>query len=554
MKYVATLLFSILISFSSAQLIEGKFFVKFTDKNNSPYSIENPSEYLSYRAIDRRENQGILVDESDLPVNPQYLSGVEAAGAQLLNPTKWMNGVTVAISDLSIIPTIEALPYVEYVINVYEPVTVQAAISEKPFFKNESYNLGPPTGQIRDLTTVSFDYGQAYNQIEMLKGDQIHDMGYLGKGMVIAVLDAGFINADIHPAFDSLWSNDRILGTRDFVDGGEVTFDAHPHGSMVLGCMGSNYPGQIIGTAPEASYWLLRPEDGDTEYIIEEYNWISAAEFADSAGADIINSSLGYTEFFDPSQNHTYEDLDGNTIPITIGADMAADKGILVVNSAGNEGNNSWYYHSAPSDGFNVMGIGAVDPEGYYVSFSGHGPTYDGRTKPNVVAQGSYVFTVDPYNLFTYSGGTSFSSPIIAGMSACLWQANPEMTNMDVKSALEQSADKYLNPDDEFGFGIPDYMMANNILTTIETQEKVTSEVYIYPNPATDQITINWNPSGNLKEGRVVVSDLAGKIILDQEFNQLNSTLDVSIINQGTYIVILYNGTDAIKTRKLVKM
>jgi hypothetical protein len=324
---------------------------------------------------------------------------------------------------------------------------------------------------------------------------------------------------------------------------------------MVLGTMGSNYPGVIIGTAPEASYWLLRSEDGDSEYIIEEYNWVSAAEYADSVGADIINSSLGYTVFWDSSQDHTYEDLDGNTTPVTIGADFAASKGMLVVNSAGNEGNGSWYYHSAPSDGDSVMGIGAVDPQGYYVSFSGHGPTYDGRTKPNVSAQGSYVFTVDPYsNSYTYSGGTSFSSPIIAGMSACLWQANPEMSNMEILSAIEESSSQYGEPDDELGNGIPDYMMANNILTIIDTPGFNNSKLEVFPNPAGENVNIVWTGAQSFSQGRVVVTDLAGKQIKESFMESEQLTIDISNLENGIYLINLYQDDRLKVTRKVIKM
>ncbi len=301
----------------------------------------------------------------------------------------------------------------------------------------------------------------------MLNGIALHDMGYDGTGMTIAVLDAGFLHADTLRVFDSLWMNGQILGTKDFVSPQSPDiFGAHYHGAMVLSTMGGNWPGKMVGTAPHAHYWLLRSEDGGSEYLIEELNWVSAAEFADSVGADVINSSLGYTTFDNPSQNHTYADMDGNTTPITIGADMAVSKGMIVVNSAGNDGGSSWQYIDAPADGDSVFSIGAVTASGNYASFSSTGPTYDGRIKPNVVAQGSGSTIINPYNgLVSTGSGTSFSSPITAGMVACLWSAHPNKRTTQIMDAIQQSGSLAGNPNNQLGWGIPDYLAAHNLLS-----------------------------------------------------------------------------------------
>jgi subtilisin family serine protease len=313
--------------------------------------------------------------------------------------------------------------------------------------------------------------------------------------------------------------------------------------------MAANIPGQLIGTAPKASFWLLRSEDGATEYIIEEYNWVSAAEYADSVGADVINSSLGYTEFNDPSQNHTYADMDGNTAPATIGADMAARKGILVVNSLGNEGSSPWYYLSAPSDGDSVLGIGAVDGAGIYASFSSHGPSYDGRVKPDVAAQGSGVCVVDPYSGgLTFGGGTSFSSPILAGMSACLWQANPSLNNMQIAQAIKQSASQYENPDDMLGHGIPDFVLANNILTVISGPGAEPGYFNIYPNPFTENFTIEASAQENQsfaysEECRIVISDVTGRHMGSQTISlQAPVKTEITILQnapRGLYFAVI---------------
>lgn len=560
MKTAIFILSLVILSLAAgAQVAPNKYFIRFTDKNNSPYSVDNPSEFLSQRAIDRRSNQGIAVDITDLPVNPTYLQGIAATGAIILNPSKWLNGVSIFTDNSSVIDAITELPYVKSVTKSPQPVTPSLP-SEKPFFKNEIYRQTAGANIKHGNEIGSFDYGQGFNQIHMLNGDALHDMGYRGQGKVIAVLDGGFYHVNTLDVFDSLWQNNQILGTRDFVNGGEVNYEGATHGAMVLSCMGGNYPGELIGTAPKASFWLLVSEDVNTEYIIEEYNWVSAAEFADSVGADVINSSLGYTEFDDPVQNHTYADMDGNTCPSTIGADMAAKKGILVVNSLGNSGSDIWYYLSAPSDGDSVLGIGAVDADGNYASFSSRGPSYDGRIKPDVVAQGSWDYVVDPYGGgFTYGSGTSFSSPVMAGAATCLWQANPSFNNMQIADAIRRSASQYNSPDDMLGYGIPDLLLANNILTVVNGPVAESSALTIYPNPFIDGITIEAGKQGSGEagmNGKVEISDITGRIILSQEVSTTNSgTIRIGRLNQapkGMYFVKV-NLNGQLYQQKIVK-
>jgi hypothetical protein len=552
MKNLIALFFAMFTITALAQIAPDKYYVQFTDKDGSPYSINNPQEYLSQRAIDRRQAHGIAIDEYDLPVNPQYLEGVTAAGAEILNPTKWLNGVTIHTDDPSVVDAINDLPYV---LNVRSVVSKGGANLTKEFFENEIYTGSAPVNSLKSTESRSFDFGEGLTQISMVNGDAFHEMGYRGQGMLIAVLDAGFFNTDDHPAFDSLWANGQIAGTRDFVKGGEVTYDTHPHGTMVLSCIGANYPGELIGTAPMASFWLLRTEDGASEYIIEEYNWVSGAEFADSAGVDVINSSLGYSEFNDPSQNHTYEDMDGNTTPITNGADLAASRGILVVNSLGNSGNSSWKYLIAPSDGDSVMGVGAVDGSGNIAGFSSYGPSYDGRVKPNLAAMGSGIYAADPYGGgFTYSGGTSFSSPIMAGIGAILWQANPDMSNMEIISALEQSSDRFLNPDDRYGHGIPDVMLANNILTVLEERPAWGGNISIYPNPASQFVMIDIRTEETNINSTIRVSDMTGKRLME-EVGLTGQVINIPLekLSPGVYFISVYADELLLKTEKVIK-
>ena len=552
-KILSTLLFSFFSLIILSQVAPEKYYVAFTDKNNSPYSIDNPSEYLSQESIDRRSIQGIPIDKKDLPVNPGYVHGVAQIGVTILNRTKWLNGVTIETDDPGKIDLINALPYVKHVVK--SSVVKPDPDFEKPFFTNESYITN--TEHISGYSGSSrfFDYGPSYNQINMLNGVLMHEDGYRGEGKTIAVLDAGFDNADNIAAFDSLWNNGQILGTYDFVNRCPVTFNQHFHGSMVLSCMGGNYPGEIIGTAPKANYWLFRSEDGNSEYIIEEYNWVSAAEFADSAGADIINSSLGYTEFDDPSQNHTYQDMDGNSTPVTIGADVAASRGMIVVNSAGNQGTSFWFYLCAPSDGDSVMGVGAVDASGNYVPFSSRGPSYDGRVKPNVAAQGLDAYVAYPNGGYGVASGTSFSSPIIAGMVACLWQANPYKHNMDVFLAIEQSGSQYPNHDDMLGYGIPDFVEANSILTIIDSKGNITNEgLIVYPNPFTAQLNLVFK--GESEDAILEIIDYAGRIVVHRKIiisKKNNLTINnLENLSKGVYIIRVIS-SGQIYTKKLIK-
>ncbi len=511
LKKLLLIVLTALVFQGFGQVAPGKYYVQFTDKNNSPYSLDHPEDFLSQRAINRRANQGIGYNETDLPVNPQYLSGVAATGAEILNPTKWMNGVLVHTTDPSVIDSINALPYVSEV----RSVSGRFSTIGKPFFEKES--TGPenmPENMVLNRDAASFDYGYAQGQIDLINGIPLHEAGFRGEGMVIAVLDAGFDRVDVDLLFDSLRNDGRILGTKDFVTPGGDVYHAFFHGRNVLSTMAANIPGLMIGTAPKASYWLLRSENADQEYISEEYNWVSAAEFADSVGADVINSSLGYTEFDDPSQNHTYADMDGNTTVITRGADMAASKGILVVNSAGNSGSSSWHYIGAPADGDSVFSIGAVDSSGLYASFSSTGPTADGRIKPNVVATGRGTTVSDGNNGVKYGNGTSYSSPIIAGMTACLWQAMPQMTNMEIQQAIMQSASQYTNPDSLLGYGIPDYQSAWWLLTSIDSNQGGGSNLAaVYPNPFVNYVTIRL--LGQTRKASVKVINIMGKVLLE---------------------------------------
>jgi hypothetical protein len=548
----------LLISFQSfAQIAPDTYYIQFTDKNNSPYSIDNPEEFLSQRAIDRRVNQGIEIIENDLPVNPEYLQGVADAGATLLNATKWFNGVTIYTESQTVVDEILALPYVSSALKLVN----KEIFEEKGFFKNESFGSLDPESFINERSTSELDYGAAENQIDQINGIPLHNMGYLGQGMIIAVLDGGFVGVEEHPVFDSLWANNQILGTKDFVHPyDQNVYTESEHGKSVLSTIGANKPGQMIGTAPKANFWLLRSEDVMTENIIEEYNWVSAAEFADSVGADVINSSLSYQDFDLPQWTHPYSEMDGNTAPATIGADLVTSKGVLVCNSAGNSGSSSFPWNDAPADADSVFSIGAVDGNGFRASFSSIGPTFDGRIKPAVMAKGQGTTVARGYSGIETGSGTSYSSPIIAGMSTCLWQANPTMTVMEIQAAIKESASRSDNPDNEYGWGIPDYMEAHTIMTNIETPlENIEGIITVktWPNPFNSALTIEIKSELN-ENVRFELYNLIGSLVLSENHQMVNNSAvslfnhKLADLNAGIYFLKIKT-FETTTTKKLIK-
>lgn len=448
-----------------------KFWVQFTDKKNSPYSINQPESFLSKKAIERRAKFGITITEEDFPVNPEYLKKVNSTGVQVLNTSRWLNGVSIQTADNDVIKKLMALPFVKSIDKVglydskdnsrleYLMEMLMAVGEEEPETTDGTMQPGV------ELTPYNKDfYGKGFNQIEMLNGAAMHRLGFTGKGVTIAVLDGGFMNVNKIKTFQHLYTNGQLLGTWDFVRQDSNVYDDNNHGMNVLSCMAAQTPGKMVGTAPDASYWLLRTEDANTEYLIEEYNWVSGAEFADSAGVDIINSSLGYSAFDDNSTSHKYSQLDGKTSVASRAASIAAKKGIIVCNAAGNEGNDDWTYIGAPADADGIITVGGVNADSTFADFSSYGPTADGRLKPEVTAQATQAYVATVADVFVPNQGTSFASPILCGMVACLRQANPNKTVQEIITALQLSGHRFANPDTAFGNGIPNFIKANRYL------------------------------------------------------------------------------------------
>ncbi len=480
--------------------------VGFSDKMNTPYSTAFPEEYLSERAIERREKQNIPIDSLDLPVDPEYVDQVLQLGAVHIHSSKWLNGITVATESDDFEENVQELPFVTEVQHTKKVSRIKSAVNK----------FAEPVVPENKLDIDTSFYGGSVYQVGQLNGQFLHNQDFRGQGMQIAVLDAGFYKANQYSSFDSLWANNQILGIRDFVSNEYDIFEMHYHGMSVLSIMGGNKPGELIGTAPKASYWLFRTEDTYSENIIEEDNWVAAAEYADSVGADIINSSLGYSLFDDSTMNHTYADMDGNTTRVTRGANIAASRGMLVFSSAGNEGsvNNPWKYIIAPSDGDSVIGVGAANRDGAPAPFTSYGPASDGDVKPNVSAVGWNTILQKSNGTIGTGNGTSYSSPVVAGAAACLWQANPHTTAFQVKSAIEQSAHLFHNPDSLLGYGIPDMKMADQILKiSVLEQLETFGNWLVYPNPMTDYLVLQKKSKSASTEIKISFYATDGRLI-----------------------------------------
>ena len=503
MKKYRFLFYTVILTFYSLNTwAQDYYWIAFSDKNQTQFSLTSPGDYLSERAIQRRIRQNIAIDSLDLPVNQNYIAKVVNVGARLIHSSKWLNGITVKAETDSFSIKMAKLPFVKKV-QLTKTTTTKSAVQK---FNETSGNENIPI----DASL----YGSSVYQTSILNGQFLHNQNYRGQGMQIAVLDGGFLNADKYPAFDSLWANNQILGTKDFVDPTKDFYSTNYHGMSVLSCMGGNVPGKLIGTATKASYWMIRSEDTDSEFLIEEDNWVAAAEFADSVGADIINSSLGYTQFDDAAMNHTYSELDGNTTRVTRGANIAASRGMLVFSSAGNEGNKSWKYLVAPSDGEKVIGVGAVNKDSIPASFTSYGPAYGGKIKPNVSAVGWNTYLQKSDGTLGYLNGTSFSSPVMAGMAASLWGAMPNANSAQVKNAIEMSAHLYDNANDVQGFGIPNMKRALLFLMNLLSPTTEISKQWIaFPNPVGDVLILQRGISQFHDEITIEVFTMDGKLV-----------------------------------------
>ncbi|MFN7593918.1 MAG: S8 family peptidase [Bacteroidota bacterium] len=459
-----------------------KYVIRLKDKNNNPYSIYNPSAFLSDRSIERRNRLNIITDELDLPITPAYLDSIRNTGVTIQHYSKWLNAIVIETKDSLALQKILSFPFV--VNNA--PVGRTKKETTKPVITRSFINNNPDA-----LLRRADDYGTALNQIAMVNGIGLHQKGFDGSGVLVAVFDGGFLQANSHPSMKHAYEDNRILAAKDFTGSSIPLYDDGSHGTQCLSIIGAQDPGRMIGTAPGASFILCRSEELSSEFVIEEYNWVAAAEFADSMGADIISSSLGYSLFDDSTMNHTYADMNGATCMSSIGAYIASTKGIIVCNSAGNQGASSWRYITAPSDADNILCVGAVFDTEEIAWFSSLGNSADGRQKPDVVAQGVQTTIANVYNGdYSASNGTSFSNPVIAGMVACLRQAHPDKSVKDIITAVVQSADRYSAPDTLYGYGIPDFQLADLLLSQVDLNRLESEKPVLFPNPFSHHFNI----------------------------------------------------------------
>jgi subtilisin family serine protease len=469
MKRIATLTLLLIASTGLTQAQFSRYIVQFTDKKGTPYTLSNPSAYLSAKSIARRTNQKLAIDSTDLPVNPAYIESIRnVPNVTVISASKWLNQVLIKTTDPNALIAINALPFVKRS-NSIAPRIGTRSNNLSNELADESRELPVSVNHISGTTgATAFNYGSMYNQIHIHNGDYLHRLGFSGGGMTIAVLDAGFLNYLTNPVFDSVRLQNRLLGTWDYVNNEASVNEDNVHGASVFSLLASNRPGVLVGSAPHASYWLLKTEDSNSEYPVEEQFFTVGAEFADSAGVDMISSSLGYADFDNSIFNHSYAQRNGKTAMISMAANLAAKKGIMVVVAGGNSGNSSGdgKFIGCPADADSAFTIGSVDINRNIASSSSWGPNGAGLLKPNVVSVGqNAVIASSSTGNPTTGSGTSFACPNLAGLVACLWQAFPEATNMHIIDVIQQSADRYANPDFRFGHGIPDFKKAVVLLT-----------------------------------------------------------------------------------------
>ncbi len=434
-----------------------KFRVYLKDKPAGKYSLDKPQMFLSQKALARRKKQNITIDSTDLPVFRPYIEQIEqVSGGKCITASRWQNTAVICVTDSSALEKIAALPFVDSTALVWiEPDFVPLAAKGSGKIRKEK--------QKKERKNI---YGAGLQQIALHNGEKLHKAGFKGKGMTIAVIDAGFKHADKNYTIDQ----SRIIGTRDFVNPQSDFYNTHEHGTMVLATIAARNKGVLTGSAPEASFWLLRSEDADTELPIEEDYWAAAAEFADSVGVDVITSSLGYSLYDIKSLGKPQSALGREKSFVTRTAEIGAQKGMLILCSAGNEYTSEWHSITIPGDAKNILTVGAIDSQQQSSTFSGLGYVDERGVKPDVTALGTSAATTDPSGNVTRADGTSFATPIMAGLATCLWQALPQLSAQEIIQIIRDNSSLRLSPDPQQGYGIPD--IYNAYLTAKQRSKK----------------------------------------------------------------------------------
>lgn len=539
MKYFLTLM-GLLIGLSGQAQIQDAW-IYFSDKENVEASINNPISILTQEALDRKALHSVVIDARDVPVTEAYIQEVKnSPGITYWAKSKWMNCVYVqgTVNDLEALldlPYVVGIEYADKDLNFPNPQPV----SDK--FKV----LADPQSR------VEYNYGAAANQIEMISGDYLHQQEFTGEGMIIAVMDSGFPNFTSNPGFAHIVNNGRLLGTFDFYSRTTDVTGTGSHGIQTTSDIGGYLDNQFAGTAPDASFYLFRTEYGPSENPREEAWWVEALERADSLGVDVVNTSLGYQAYDNANYDHSYEDLDGVTTFAARGANLAYEKGMVLVTSAGNQG-NSFGTVATPADAIGLLAVGAVNNLGNYVSFSSRGPTVDGRIKPDVMAKGQSAAVISSSGVVDFSNGTSFSSPIKAGAVSCLWQAFPETTNAELMQVVRESAHLFNNPTDQMGYGIPNFELAFNTLTLLAQNDHLLKrQAALSPNPVNESFSVLL-PS-EVDYAQLEVYNVLGQFIESLEVRASQSQIPVTHWNKGAYLIKLILPSGQVQSFKLIK-
>lgn len=533
------IVFFILVFSCFSGIAQEEAWVFFNVKNNSQSYFDNPLLMLSQRAVERRTKQNIPYDSKDIPIDKNFITQIKSvSGVTVMAKSKWLNALHVRGTQAAI-NSLQSFAFVD-----------------KIDFADKSLNLAGKSASGHKVklvdkyleTKIDFAYGSSANQIQMLNGDNLHQQDFTGSGKIIAIMDAGFPGVNTAQPFQRLRDNAQILGGYDFVSRSDNFYTGDSHGTMVLSSMGGYKENVLIGTAPGASYYLFRTEDDSSENPVEESYWVEAAEKADSLGVDVINTSLGYFEYDKVAYNHTYSQMDGKTAFMTRGAEIAFSRGMIIVVSAGNEGGSANPYIGVPADGISVLAVGAVNSVKTKAGFSSIGSSFDGRIKPDVMAQGVSVVLSDETGSIGTANGTSFSSPITAGLAACLWQAFPDKTNREIKDLIIKSSDRYTVPDNQYGYGIPDFGLAMS--TGLGSDDFSKKGVFLYPNPVDDWSTISF--SDNFDTAVFCVYSILGQKIFEQPITKKWPSVSLKSLQSGMYIYRI-NWKDSTSWGKFIK-
>jgi hypothetical protein len=510
--------------------------------------LANPLTMLTQKALDRRSSQGISLEFSDVPVTPSYITDISnATGITYIGASKWLNAIHVIGLKTDIDALSGQFAYISSIEFADNSLNFSGGMTNESSLRTNNHKFTDES----TLLTV-YDYGQAQNQIEMFNAHKLHEQNFTGTGMTIAVIDAGFPNVDTNPGFDKIRTNGQILGGYDFVNDSNNFYTGNSHGSSVLSLIAGYYNGtnKYVGSAPDASFYLYISEDATPETPAEETYWVMAAEQADYVGVDLINTSLGYSVFDDSRYDYDYTtDLDGNTAFITRGAEIAFSKGMVLVNAAGNSGNNTAWGRRilVPADAPNVLTVGAVTATENYASFSSRGPTSDNRIKPDVSVQGEAAYYINTSGNIAFGNGTSFASPLLAGGVACLWQALPNATNAEITQYVKESASIYETPNYTLGHGIPNLELAQTLnVSNVELQDGIS----IYPNPTTDYIHLKV--PNNISEINVVILDVLGKNVLEKHLYNAQNRIELAHLSDGVYFAKITFNSES-KTFKIIK-